>query len=146
MFLSTIQSPAEAQQYGDWTVGGAQGYVEYRVQNGPGNEFNISCDEGASADHSTTGIIVTIEGKPAPANSVVNIILDAQETQHPTDEAGTITPSCNACYANLAQFWSHIHKAKSMLVQFGDGRHSSFSLKGAARAIPKKVCRTSSVN
>lgn len=134
--------PAIAQEFDDWTVGFGQGYLEHIVRNGPGNELNISCDIGATENHERTAIFVQILGKNPPPESEVRFILDAKETRLFADKYGSIETDCHACSDNFQYLWRNIRKAKSMLVQFSDGRSSPFSLKGASKALDPEACNT----
>lgn len=139
--LVAISTAGVAEEYGDWTVGFGQGYLEHTVKNGPGNEFDIACDVGATMDHARTGIIIEIVGKSPPPQSTVRVILDGDEISLFTDDRGTVTTDCRVCAQNFEHVWGKIRKSKTMLVQLADGRSSKFSLNGAKRALEPKPCK-----
>src|SRR5690349_4606046 len=60
-------APAFAQQYGDWRVGFGMGVFKFTVENGPGNEFTISCNGRAHADGPQGEISISIRDK-GPSN------------------------------------------------------------------------------
>lgn len=137
-------SPATAQIFGNWTVGGGQGYVEHIVRNGPGNSFNISCDEGATPDGETkrTSIFIEIIGKEPPPKSNVDVYTDGDRLQFYTDAQGTIPTDCHVCSDNFAVLWSKLRKSKQMIVTLSDGRSATFKLNGGAKALEPKHCTT----
>jgi len=142
LFFGVSASAFGDEEFGDWTVSFGQRYLEHIVENGPGNRFIVSCDLGASEDHRGTGLLVTIIGKDPPPLSTVKVILDGKEVAFGASETGSIKADCHACSEAFEHFWRNIRRARSMLVQLSDGRSSSFSLKGVAKALGPKVCRT----
>jgi hypothetical protein len=139
-----LSGSASAEEFGNWTVGGGQGYVEHIVRNGPGNTFNISCDEGATPDGETkrTSIFIEIIGKEPPPNSQVQVFLDGQPVQLSTDARGTIGTNCHSCSDEFAYLWAKARKSKQLIVSLSDGRTATFRLNGAAKALPAKHCTT----
>ena len=140
--LILISNTAYSLEYEDWVVGTGQGYVEYSVENGPGNKFTIVCDIAASLDHRGTGLMISIKDKSPPKNSTVKIILDNKEIELITDDNSDMKADCHVCSDNFVYLWEKIRKSKFMIVQFSNGNSSSFSLNGAKKALDKKVCRT----
>ncbi|MDX3806160.1 MAG: hypothetical protein QHC89_07085 [Bosea sp. (in: a-proteobacteria)] len=121
---------ASAQQVGGWRKGWGQGVTELSVKNGSGNELLISCN-----DFSPEGsILIQIHGDGPRPGTFEKIILDAEEF------TGPFNTECRSCNANFVAVLQKLPRAKSMLVQFSDGRSSSFSLKGAAKAIQSSSC------
>lgn len=135
-------NPTYAQEYGDWIVGFGQGYVEHTVKNGPGNTFTIVCDSGATIDHRGTGLSISIRDNGPPINSTVKVVLDDKEISIAVDRNGSMKADCHVCSDNFVYLWDKIRKAKFMVVQFSNGDSSSFSLKGAKKALGPEVCRT----
>lgn len=135
---------AVAGSVGNWTVGSAQGYVEYSVGNGPGNSVVFNCDVGASVDGEPkqTSIFVSIIGKDPPPKSLVQVFLDGKNVQLFTDAKGTIKTDCHACSDAFSYLWDNARKAKQMIVSLADGRTSTFRLAGAAKALPARHCQT----
>jgi hypothetical protein len=80
--FGTLQaSLALAETDGNWTVGAAQGWTEYAAENGPGNEFRVTCDVGYTFDgqRKQTNVSVTIVGRSPPPNTTVKIFVDVKE-------------------------------------------------------------------
>jgi hypothetical protein len=140
LLLLTLDTELLAEDIGDWHGGFAQGIMSYRVENGPGNAFEIDCNEGSTIG--STGIDVTIIGAGPPPNSTVNMILDGDEIPMISDGRGSIGTDCHACADQFIYLWTHIRKSGTMLVQFANGASSKFSLNGAAKALGAKVCKT----
>ncbi|WP_342150414.1 hypothetical protein [Methylorubrum sp. SB2] len=137
-------APASAQAFGNWTVGGGQGYVEYIVRSGPGNSFNISCDVGASleGEEKKTSIFVEIVGRAPPPKSQVQVFLDGASVQLFADAQGLISTGCHSCSDNFAFLWAKARKSKQMIISLSDGRSATFQLNGAAKALTPKHCTT----
>jgi hypothetical protein len=126
--------PALAQQFGDWRTGFGMGVFEFSVQNGPGNEFTISCNGRAHADGPEGEISISIRDKSPSNPNGIKVVLDAEEF------TGALTTNCQSCASNFRALVQKLPRAKSMLVQFSDGRSSSFSLKGVAQALRAGEC------
>lgn len=134
-----LVSSAYAQQSGAWGNGFAQGVEEHIVENGLGNQFNVSCNVSSSV--AETGILIYVLGKPAPANSKVNIILDAEQYTFNTDQSGTIETKSHVDADNFNAFLKQLKSARTMLVQLADGRTSKFSTRGAAQSFANSECK-----
>ena len=135
---------AVAQEFGNWTVGAGQGYVEYAVHNGPGNSFMFSCDEGATGKGETkrTSIIIEIVGKaPAPKTNI-DVFADGSRFQLYSDEIGSVPTDCHVCSDNFSVLWAKMRKSKQLIVTLADGRSATFKLNGAAKALSAKHCTT----
>jgi len=137
-----VSPPTHAQSFGDWTVGAGQGWIEYRVENGPGNSFMIACDEAYSGGQKETHISVSIRDKSPPAESSAKLFVDGKEFWMGVDAKQELSTDCRACDANFDAIWQNLRTGRTLLVLLADGRTSSFSLKGAGRALPKKPCKT----
>lgn len=127
-------STANAQQFGDWRVGWGMGVFEFSVRNGPANEFMISCNDKNHANGADGDISVSIRDKGPPTASGMKVVLDAEEFE------GPFTTQCQSCWSQFRALVKKLPRAKSMLVQFSDGRSSSFSLKGVANALRAGEC------
>jgi hypothetical protein len=126
--------PTLAQQFGDWRTGFGMGVFEFSVQNGPGNEFTISCNGRAHADGAEGEISISIRDKGPSNPNGIKVVLDAEEFD------GPFTTQCQSCSSHFRALVQKLPRAKSMLVQFSDGRSSSFSLKGVAQALRAGEC------
>lgn len=138
--FAVFYSSAWALENERWSVGYSQGIAEYIVTNGPGNNFNVSCNENAE-DISSPYIMIDIIGKKPPANSSVNIILDGVQSKFNTDQYGNITTNCHYCAEVFLSMWDDLKTSKTMLVQFSDGRSSQFSMKGASKIFKHAKCK-----
>ncbi len=138
--FGVFYSSAWALENERWSVGYSQGIAEYIVANGPGNDFNISCNENAE-DISSPDIMIDIIGKKPPANSSVIIILDGIQSKFSTDQYGNIITNCHYCAEVFLSMWYDLKTSKTMLVQFSDGRSSQFSMKGASKILKHAKCK-----
>jgi hypothetical protein len=127
----------------EWRSGFGQGYLELSVSYGPGNQFSVSCDEGATDTGERTSIRIEILGRAPPPRSKVSIVVEGEEVSLFTDQFGTINTDCRACAANFRYLWERLVPAQVMFVQLSDGRSSKFSVVGANEALSGGPCRTS---
>lgn len=129
--------------HGHWSTASAQGFTEYKTENGPGNSLTIACDTTFSRHRGEkTAILVSIEGKSPPRNSQVRFIIDGEELAFQADNNGDIGTECHVCSQNFVYFWQKLRLGNSMLVQFGDGRSSSFTTTGTQNLLPHNACQT----
>lgn len=134
-----VSGAAIASDNDSWSVGYSQGYAEYIVSNGPGNEFNISCNE--NAENGSTGILIDIVGKRPPGGSKINVVLDGDEISFMADSSGAIETDCHVCADSFIALWKGLKTANTMLVQFSDGRSSKFTMKGASKVFKGAKCK-----
>jgi hypothetical protein len=133
---------AQGFRSGKWTVGFGQGMVEHTVKNGPGNEFMIVCDTGATEGAERTGLSVSIQDRGVPPNNgEIRIFVDDEELTFFEDDDGILINN-RAAQSNFEVLWETLRKGRSMRVLFADGRTSSFSLDGARKALGPKACET----
>ncbi|MDR3576824.1 MAG: hypothetical protein P4L50_23410 [Anaerolineaceae bacterium] len=126
-----------------WTSGFGQGFSEYTVKNGPGNQFTISCDVSESEKvGEKTSIEMMIVGKSPPPDSMVVVVLDGDEFQIQVDKFGSGNLDCHVCYDNFRAMWERLRTARTMLMQYADHRSSKFTMLGARKALSPKPCKT----
>ncbi|MBD2745826.1 hypothetical protein IC232_03855 [Microvirga sp. BT688] len=142
MMLGTQAASAQGFRSGKWTVGFGQGMVEHTVRNGPGNEFMILCDTGATEDAERTGLSITIRDRGAPSsNGEIRIFVDDEELTFFEDKDGILINN-RAAQSNFDVLWEALRKGRSMRVLLADGRTSTFSLEGVRKALGPKACET----
>jgi hypothetical protein len=137
--LSLAAMPALAQ---GWRSGFGQGINEISVGNGPGNEFRINCDVGITDDASRTSVSFTIRDRYPRKGSKVAVYIDDTELEFYMDDDYRSLISYRAAQGNFDMLWEKARTGRSMRVVFEDGRTSTFSLKGAAKALGRKPCDT----
>jgi hypothetical protein len=135
---------ALAEEFGNWTVGAGQGYVEYAVRNGPGNSFMFSCDAGATGEGETkrTSIFIEIVGKAPSPKTNIDVYADGSRFQLYSDATGSVPTDCHVCSDNFAALWAKMRKSKQLIVTLANGRSATFKLNGATKALSAKHCTT----
>lgn len=106
----TVAGAALAGTY-EWTSGFAQGVTENMVDDGNGNDLNISCpsDEGESLS-----AYATIAGKEYTSDSGgFDVIVDGDLYNNP------FYTECNVCNINFPTFWEALLKANSLQLSAG---------------------------
>lgn len=95
-----------------WTSEWAQGVSEYMVDDGNGNELNISCPN--DTDSSTTAF-ATVAGKQISSSDDVgfDVIIDGVTYSNP------FFTDCRACSNAFPAFWSALRKTKNLQISNG---------------------------
>lgn len=135
LLTSSTQAFAWSTQTSDhaWRSGWGQGWAESQVTHGSGNEIYIACESGSGGDSSIT---ITLAGKTAQPNSEIIFMFDKGSLEtFSVGDRGEINTSCNACASGFYLLIDKLKKHNELYVRFNDGRESTFTLKGAAKAI-----------
>ncbi len=105
---TTAICTAHAGTY-EWTSGYAQGVAEYLVDDGNGNELNISCPDD---DESPVVAYATIANKEYSSDDGVgfDVIVDGTSYSNP------FFTDCRACSANFPGFWSALRRANNLQI------------------------------
>ena len=116
-----------------WRSGWGQGVAEAEVTHGSGNKIYVACDSGSGYGSS---IHLMLAGNSPKPNSEVLIIFDKKHPESfSVSKNGEITSECRACAANFDYLIENLKKYSIVYVRFSDGRESTFTLKGSAKAI-----------
>lgn len=118
LFILTLSLSSDlataAQHAGTWASGSGQGYTEFRTESGASN-ITISCDYGASIDHSRTSVYVEIDGKPLPANSVLEFEVNGQSLVFPSDSSGGVFfADCVGCAEKFQELWRLLREGRQL--------------------------------
>jgi hypothetical protein len=132
--------PAFAEKVGDWRLGFGQGYNEYRLEHGPGNDLTISCDSGNKGYG--VNIFMHIRDKAPPGSSIVRAISEEDEFQIITDGDGVGVTECSACRSNFEAMLESLKVSDRLTIIFEDGRSITFRARGTKEAFSEDVCRT----
>lgn len=105
---TTAICTAHAGTY-EWTSGYAQGVTEYLVDDGNGNELNISCPDD---DESPVVAYATIANNQYSSDDGVgfDVIVDGTSYNNP------FFTDCRACSANFPGFWSALRRANNLQI------------------------------
>ncbi len=96
----------------EWSAGYAQGVAEHLVDDGNGNELNISCpDDGETA----VTAYATIVGKAyaSTEDPGFDVIVDGTHYSNP------FFTDCRACSQNFQVFWKALRKANNLQLSAG---------------------------
>ncbi|KSC58724.1 hypothetical protein [Pseudomonas aeruginosa] len=123
----------------EWTTGYAQGVQEHLVDDGNGNELNISCpDDGESA----VSAYATVAGKQFSSNDDVgfDVIVDGTTYSNP------FFTDCHACGSNFPGFWAALRKANNLQLS-AEGKTVKLPTKNLAQVLEplsskKNLCRS----
>jgi len=116
-----------------WRSGWGQGWAEAQVTHGSGNEIYVACENGSGQPSSVS---FQLAGKPPRIDSEVILVFDKEKPEGFSVGAnGRIVADCRACEANFSYVLGKLKSHSSIYVRFSDGRESTFTLKGAKKAI-----------
>ncbi len=116
-----------------WRQGGGQGLIESWVDNGPGNQILLTCEDD---NRESTGISLTLVGESPPPDSVVLFVFnDLTTVDIGVDDQGSITSACHACGDNFDHLLGLLKSRSAVYVRFADNKGGRFSLKGSKAAI-----------
>jgi hypothetical protein len=135
IFFVTQSAFAWASETSDdvWRSGWGQGWAESEVTHGSGNDIYVACESGSQMP---SLISFELAGRNAPPNSEVLMIFDKKSPEgFQVDDKSVIGAGCNACAENFEYIVRKFKSFSSVYVRFVDGRESTFTLKGAAKAI-----------
>jgi hypothetical protein len=135
----TAATVARADKIGDWHIGFGQGNLEHILRNGPGNEFNISCDTGNKGYG--VSIFMRIRDRPPPPNSTVRAVTADDEYQIVTGSDGVGEINCRACASNFEALWESLKSSEVLTLIFADDRSVTFKARGGRAALSTKGCK-----
>ncbi|MBD9574806.1 hypothetical protein IB260_05735 [Pseudomonas sp. PDM23] len=126
-------SSASAGTY-EWTSGYAQGVQEHLVDDGNGNELNISCPDD---DESAVSAYATIAGKQYSSNDDggFDVIVDGTVYSNP------FFTDCHACGSNFPGFWAALRKANNLQLS-AEGKTVKLPTKNLARVLEPLSSKT----
>ncbi|BCR23452.1 MULTISPECIES: hypothetical protein [Pseudomonadaceae] len=109
--LGTLLSSVAQAGTSIWTASYTQGVEEHLVDDGNGNQLNITCpDDGESA----VSAYATIAGKQySSENDGFDVIVDGTTFSNP------FYTDCEACSASFPGFWAALRKANSLQLSAG---------------------------
>lgn len=108
LFGCVVVSSASAGTY-EWTSDWAQGINEYLVDDGNGNELNISC---SNEEGHPVIAFATIAGKQSSSNDEIgfDVIIDGVSYSNP------FFTDCNACGNAFPAFWKALRNANRLQI------------------------------
>lgn len=123
----------------EWTVGYTQGVAEHLVDDGNGNELNISCPDD---DERSVTAYATIAGKQYSSDTGdgFDVIVDGTRYSNP------FFTDCHACDANFPVFWAALRKANSLQIN-ADGKNVKLPTKNLKKVFlplssKENLCRS----
>ncbi|HCE9893660.1 TPA: hypothetical protein NH521_001234 [Pseudomonas aeruginosa] len=136
--VGVIETCAVAGTY-EWTTGYAQGVQEHLVDDGNGNELNISCPDD---DESGVSAYATISGKQYSSNDDggFDVIVDGTAYSNP------FFTDCHVCGNNFPGFWAALRKANNLQLS-AEGRTVKLPTKNLSKVLQplnskKNLCRS----
>ncbi|WP_407732971.1 hypothetical protein [Pseudomonas citronellolis] len=95
----------------EWTSSYTQGVEEHLVDDGNGNQLNITCPDD---DESPLSAYATIAGKQySSENDGFDVIVDGTTFSNP------FYTDCEACSSSFPGFWAALRKARTLQLSAG---------------------------
>jgi len=137
--LLLVAGSAMAGTY-EWTSGWGMGISEHLVDDGNGNELNISCP-----DYEEDGYIrayASIAGRQygSDEGNGFDVIVDGETYSNP------FYTDCRVCAANFPAFWEALRKANNLMIS-AEGQVVRLPTKNIAAVLhplgsPENSCRS----
>lgn len=123
----------------EWTSGYAQGVAEHMVDDGNGNELNISCPDD---DESSVTAYATIAGKQYSSDnsSGFDVVVDGVRYSNP------FFTDCHVCGANFPGFWDALRNANNLQIS-AEGKTLKLPTKNLKKVLfplnsKQNICRS----
>lgn len=118
LLLSSLLACTAAAATYEWTSGWGMGVSEYMVDDGNGNELNISCpdyaeDGGVRAYATIAGKQYSSEEGAMSGERSFDVIVDGEHYSNP------FFTDCRACGANFPAFWQALRQANRLQLVAG---------------------------
>jgi hypothetical protein len=130
--------PAQAEPTGRWWSGFGQGNLEYGIKNDSAgsDEFYIACMQDRTYISLRIGGVEPKQGQSA----IVTIGPDEFEVQLGKD--GYVETASHVGYDTFRAWWAAMRAGANMRVRLSTGQSTNFTLKGAAKILPRDACET----
>jgi len=142
MAAVTLLVPAgstSAASFGEWGAGFGQGVLEYGIKNDSAGSDHLYI---ACSDDWGTSVSFTVGGKSPPAKSDVFVAAGRDQLELSTDEWGSFTTKSHVASDTFRYLWAIIRRESVLHVRLASGESTTFSLKGAAKVLPREPCKT----
>ncbi|OHZ01904.1 hypothetical protein R5R73_15515 [Salinicola sp. LHM] len=123
----------------EWTSGWGMGVSEHLVDDGNGNELNVSCPDYAEDGY--VSAYATIHGKSySSEDEGFDVIVDGETYTNP------FYTDCHVCGANFPAFWEVLRKANRLQIS-AEGSKVTLPTKNIAAVLkpldsPENSCRS----
>lgn len=138
LLATMMPALALAEPVGEWWTGYGQGTFEYGVQNDSAGSdaIYITCNDDR------TVATMSVGGNSIPSETSVLVTIGAHEFELSSDDEGNVATASRSDSDNFEAFWHAMRAGQSMRVRLATGQSTAFTLKGAAKALPKQPCLT----
>ena len=115
-----------------WRSGWGQGVAEAQVTHGSGNEIYVACEDGSGRDSSISFMLAG----DGPKSGEILMILDKGDPESiQVNSDGDIVSDNHVSDSTFLYVLDKFKRHNSVYIRFPDGRESTFTLKGATKAI-----------
>ena len=138
LVVATSATVAWAEPIGRWWAGYGQGNLEYGIHNDSAgiDSVYIGCGE------EQTYVSFTVGGVEPKHGSAILVTIGADEFELPIGKWGSFETGSHVASDNFHALWDAIRTGEFMRVRLATGQSTVFTLKGAAKALPKEACKT----
>lgn len=134
----TVAGGATAEPIGRWWAGFGQGNFEYGIHNDSAGSDTvyISCGEVP------TTIEFTVGGVNPKDGADVLVTVGADEFVLRAGKGGYFETKSHVDSDTFHALWDAMRAGQAMRVRLATGQSTAFTLKGAAKVLPKEACAT----
>lgn len=136
--IALASGEAGAEPTGKWWAGFGQGTFEYGIKNDSAgsDEFYIACG------YDFTTISFKISGVVPKQGQRVVINIGGDEFDLWLGARGDFETKSHVDSDNFYALWDALRAGQIMRVRLSSGQSTAFTLKGAAKTLPKDACQT----
>jgi hypothetical protein len=131
-----VAQPLQADVVGQWTTEFGQGIIEYSIYNDFQQSTYITISDGSNGVGATVQIFLAINGKGARPGTPVTFSIGSTAIRMWADAGGSISTGCQQCARDFDTLWRLLRSGNQLKLAF-DGREAIFTLRGAARVLPR---------
>lgn len=135
---AAISANAFAEPMGKWWGGFGQGTAEYGIKNDSAGSDSIYIVCNAKR----TDLLFTVGGVVPKPGSRISVDIDGDEFGLVAKSNGSIETETRSGSNAFYFLWEAFRAGHVARVRLSTGQHTIFTLRGAARALPKEPCET----
>lgn len=136
--LLLLPSAALAEPIGRWWTGFGQGTIEYGIKNDSAGSDTIYI----ACEPDRTAIRFSVRGADPKPGSTIIVTIGGDEWELYADRDQFVPTSSHVAADNFISLWHAMRRGQVARVRLDTGRSTVFTLRGAARVLPRQPCQT----
>ncbi len=128
--------PAYGDVIGQWTTAFGQGTIEYSIYADVSQKTYLTISDASNGFGDGVEVFFAIKGHGAKPGSPVVFTIGSVSIRMTANSGGSISTGCQSCARDFDALWILLRSGSSVRLSF-DGRVADFTLRGAARILPR---------